>query len=135
MLTLANVRDWLKKYNIAQYYFVGKLDTSKENALCVYNRKRSGATVMALGGLSSYDIKAVSLLLHCSKNAVQAEQMAVTLFEKIKLEENLIINNSPIYYIAMKVPEPVCVGTDENGVYEYVIEFDLYYRKGMINNG
>lgn len=130
MLTLANVRDWLKEYNIAQYYFVGKLDTSKENALCVYNRKRSGAPVMALGGLSSYNIKAISLLLHCSKNAVQAEQIAITLFEKISSEEKLIINNTPIYYIALQVPEPVAIGTDENGIYEYVIEFDLYYKKG-----
>lgn len=130
MLTLANIRDWLKEYNIAQHYFVGKLDTSKENALCVYNRKRSGAPVMALGGLSSYNIKAISLLLHCSKNAVQAEQMAVNLFEKINSEEQLNINNVPIYYIALQVPEPVAIGTDDNGVYEYVIEFDLYYKKG-----
>lgn len=130
MLTLADVRDWLKEYNIAQHYFVGKLDTSKENALCVYNRKRSGAPVMALGGLSSYEIKAISLLLHCSKNAVQAEQMAITLFEEISSEEKLIINNTPIYYIKFQVPEPVAIGTDENGVYEYVIEFDLYYKKG-----
>lgn len=130
MLTLADVRDWLKNYGIAQHYFVGKLDTSKENALCVYSRKRSGAPVMALGGLSSYEIKAISLLLHCSKNAVQAEQMAITLFEKISSEEKLIINNIPIYYIKLQVPEPVAIGTDENGVYEYVIEFDLYYKKG-----
>ena len=129
MLTLFAVRDWLKTYNIAQHYFVGKLDASKENALCVYNRKRSGAPVTALGGLSSYDIKAISLLLHWNKNAVQAEQTAITLFEKIIAEIELKINNIPIYYIAMQVPEPVAIGTDENGVYEYVIEFDLYYRK------
>jgi hypothetical protein len=135
MLTLAEVRDWLKSYEIAQHYFVGKLDTSKENALCVYNRKRSGAPVMALGGVSSYDIKSVSLLLHCSKNAVQAEKTAITLFEKLRAERELKINGVPIYYISMQVPEPVAVGTDDNGVYEYVIEFDLYYEKGMINNG
>lgn len=129
MLTLSAVRDWLKTYDIAQHYFVGKLDTSKENALCVYSRKRSGSPVMALGGLSSYNIKAISLLLHCSKNAVQAEQTAVKLFEKIRAERELNINNILIYYIAMQVPEPVAVGTDDKGVYEYVIEFDLYYRK------
>lgn len=129
MLTLSAVRDWLKTYNIAQHYFVGKLDTSKENTLCVYSRKRSGTPVMALGGSSSYDIKAISLLLHCNKNAVQAEQTAVMLFERIRAEKQLTINNIPIYYIAMQVPEPVAVGTDDKGVYEYVIEFDLYYRK------
>ena len=130
MLTLADIRDWLKSYNIAQHYFVGKLDTSKENVLCVYNRRRSGAPVMALGGVSSYDIKSVSLLLHCSKNAVQAEQMAVNLFEKIRAERKFKINNTQIHYIDMQVPEPVAIGTDDNGVYEYVIEFDLYYKKG-----
>lgn len=135
MLTLAEIRDWLKSYNIAQYYYVGKLDTSKENALCVYNRKRSGAPVMALGGVSSYDIKSVSLLLHHSKNAVQAEKTAITLFEKLRAERKFKINNTQIHYIAMQVPEPVAIGTDDNGVYEYVIEFDLYHEKGMIKNG
>lgn len=129
MLTLSNIRDWLKTYSIAQHYFVSKLDTSKENALCIYSRKRSGPPVIALGGLSSYDVKAVSLLIHCSKNAVQAEQMAVTLFKKIKSERELTINNIPIYHIAMQIPEPVSIGTDDKGVYEYVIDFDLYYRK------
>lgn len=129
MLTLSKIRDWLKTYNIVQHYFVGKLDASKENALCVYSRKRSGSPITALGGLSSYDIKSVSLLLHCSNNAVQAEEMAVTLFEKIRAERQLTINDIPVHYIKMQVPEPVAIGTDDNGVYEYVIEFDLYYRK------
>lgn len=129
VLTLSSVKDWIKSYNIASNYYVGKLDTNKENALCVYSRKCSGNPVIALGGVSSYDIKAISLLIHWNKNVVQTEQTAITLFEKIRAEKQLTINNIPIHYIAMQVPEPVAIGTDEKGVYEYVIEFDLYYRK------
>lgn len=129
VLTLSSIRNWLRGYNIASNYYVGKLDTNKENALCVYSRNRSGNPVIALGELSSYDIKAISLLIHWNKNAVQTEQTAITLFERIRAEKQLTINNIPIHYIAMQVPEPVAVGTDEKGVYEYVIEFDLYYRK------
>lgn len=129
MLALSDIREWLKSYDIFENYFVGKLDTSKEKALCVYSRKRSGSPIKAYGDLSSYDIKAISLLVHWNNNAVQTEQSAIELFEKIKNEKELIINDIPIYYIALQVPEPVSVGTDGKGIYEYVIEFDLYYKR------
>ena len=34
-----------------------------------------------------------------------------------------------IQCVRMNVPEPVAVGTDKGGVYEYVIETDVYYRR------
>ena len=129
MLALSDIREWLKGYDIFENYFVGKLDTSKEKAVCVYNRKRSGSPIKAYGDFSSYDIKAVSLLVHWNNNAVFSEQSAVELFEKIRNEKELIINDIPIYHIALQVPEPVSVGTDSKGIYEYVIEFDLYYKR------
>ena len=129
MLALSDIREWLKSYGIFENYFVGKLDTGKEKALCVYSRRRSGSPIRAFGDCSGYDIKAVSLLVHWNNNAVLSEQSAVGLFEKIRNEKELIINDIPIYYIALQVPEPVSVGTDSKGIYEYVIEFDLYYKR------
>lgn len=34
-----------------------------------------------------------------------------------------------IYYARLMVPEPVPVGTDENGIYEYAIQMNVYYRR------
>lgn len=132
MLTLSAVRDWLKSYNIANNYYVGKIDTSKEQAVCVYSRKRSGSPVTALGGHSSYEIKSITLLLRWNKNATQSEKTAIQLFKSIKSEHNLKIDNIPIQFISMTAPESIALGTDEQGIYEYVIEFDIYYERNEI---
>ena len=34
-----------------------------------------------------------------------------------------------VAFIGMLVPEPQMVGTDDNGVYESVIEFEIYYER------
>lgn len=38
-------------------------------------------------------------------------------------------NTRRIKYIDMLVPEPVFVGTDDSGIFEFVIEFELYVEK------
>lgn len=35
MIYLADIRNWLKGFNIADYYYSGKLDANKEKAICV----------------------------------------------------------------------------------------------------
>ena len=41
MIYLADIRNWLKGFNIAEYYYSGKLDANKEKAICVYQSKSS----------------------------------------------------------------------------------------------
>ena len=131
MITLADVRDWLKTYGTAENYYVGKLDNKLDRSVGVYQRNRSGSPVTAIGGreLSSYDIKSISVLIHWNKNAVETERAAYALFNAILGETDLKINKTQIYYIRLNVPEPIDIGTDDKGVYERVIEFDLYYKR------
>lgn len=43
------------------------------------------------------------------------------------------VGDTRIFLVSLQVPEPQDVGTDESGIYEYVIWLDLYYerKRGM----
>ena len=86
---------------------------------------------MALGGYeySSYDIRRISLLIHWNKSVQASEQAAYELYEKLKNVSSLSIGDTPIHCIILQVPEPVDVGTDDKGVYEYVIWLDFVYQR------
>lgn len=130
-MLLSDIRDWIKTFNIADHYYIGRLDAKKERSIGVYSRNRSSAPVMALGGLdnSSYDIKSVSILVHWNQNARETETAARNLWDHLQQISNLDIGEDHIDYLMLLVPEPISVGADDDGIYEYVIEFDLYYRR------
>lgn len=131
-MTLAEIRDWLKTFDAAEHYYIGRLDNKQEKSLGVYSRARGGRPVMALGGVeqSSYDIKAVSLLLHWNKNARETEEAAQRLWDCLFGAAHVDVpSGSHIQYVQPNVPEPVAVGTDDGGIYEYVIEINIYFRR------
>lgn len=128
-MTLAHIRDWLKTFEIAEHYYIGKLDNKQDKSLGIYTLKGNGAPVTAIGTQSTYDIIGVSLLLHWSNNANETEVTARVLYEKLRTIKNFKINDKQIYMIELLVPEPIDVGTDDKGVYERVIEMNLYYER------
>ena len=130
MIYLSDVRDWLKTYNIADHHYIGKLDNKKEKSLGVYQRE-GGEAHIAIGGLDNtkYDIKRVSILLHWNKNAKETEITAYELYDKIIKTKELNIGETPVHCLMMRNPEPVDVGTDDAGVYERVIQLDIYFER------
>lgn len=130
MILLSEIRDWLKTYGLADNYYIGKLDNKKEKSLGVYQRQ-GGSFHIAIGGLENtkYDIKRVTVLMHWNKNARETETAAYNLYEKIIKTKDLTIGSTKIYCIIMQTPEPVDVGTDDAGVYERVIQMDIYFER------
>ena len=51
------------------------------------------------------------------------------IFEKLETMKQFKINDTMVYFLSMQVPEPIDVGTDEKGIYERVIWFDVYYER------
>ena len=133
MLTLNDIRGYIAGLGIAdgKNVYIGKLNNKKDRSIGVYHRQGSGPPVMALGGYdySSYDIRRISLLIHWDKDVRTSEQVAYGLYEKLKNVSSLSIGDTPINCIILQVPEPVDVGTDDNGVYEYVIWLDFVYQR------
>ncbi|URK67402.1 minor capsid protein [Streptococcus oralis] len=131
MITLAEVRDWIKTFNAANNYYIGKIDNKQENSIGIYQRKTIDGPRVAIGGrsLTSYDVKSISVLIHWNKNANETEKRAQYLYNRLFEAESVVIGGTPIKMIALLQNEPVDVGTDDNNVYERVIELDLYYER------
>lgn len=136
MITLAEVRDWIKTFNAANNYYIGKIDNKQENSIGIYQRKTIDGPRVAIGGrsLTSYDVKSISILIHWNKNANETEKRAQYLYNRLFEAESVVIGGTPIKMIALLQNEPVDVGTDDNNVYERVIELDLYYEREREGN-
>ena len=133
MLKLTEIRQWIASLAIAedQHVYIGKLDNKQQKSIGVYGRNGSGSPGIALGGLecTTYDTKRLSLLVHWTTRKAESEVAAYELFEKLRNVSNLDIGDTHINYLRLMVPEPQDVGTDEGGVYEYVIWLDLIYER------
>lgn len=133
MLALYDIRQYISSLGIAadDNVYIGKLDSKKQKSIGVYSRSTSGPANIAIGGLecTTYDTKPVSLLVHWNKSKDETEKTAFELFEKLRSVTSLTIGDTPINYLRLMVPEPQDVGTDDDGVYEYVIWLDFIYQR------
>ena len=133
MLKLTEIRQWIASLGIAedQHVYIGKLDNKQQKSIGVYGRSGSGSPDIALGGLerTTYDTKRLSLLVHWTTRKAESEVAAYELFEKLRNVSSLDIGDTHINYLRLMVPEPQDVGTDDGGVYEYVIWLDLIYQR------
>ena len=133
MLKTTDIREWIASLEIAEdeHVYMGKLDNKQQKSIGVYSRSSSGPPNIALGGLdyTSYDVRLISLLVHWNRSKPESEVVAYKLFETIRNVSSLDIGDTHINYIRLMVPEPQDVGTDDNGVYEYVIWLDFIYQR------
>lgn len=133
MLSLKDIRQYISCLAVAEddNVYIGKLDNKKQKSIGVYSRLSTGSANIAIGGLecTTYDTKPVSLLIHWSKSKDETERAAYNLFEKLRSVSSLTIGDTPINFLRLMVPEPQDVGTDDDGVYEYMIWLDFIYER------
>lgn len=125
---IAEFRDYLKTLNVADYYYIGKIEQSKECVIGVYADTPT-RRVEAVGKASSYGTFGIRILLHWNKNAKQTEEQALSLYERIRYTQDVQMGDVFVEYLDLDYDAPIFVGTDQNGVYEYVIQGTIYYRK------
>ena len=129
MLYAADVRDWLKRLIAADHFYIGLIDNKHDKSVGVYPLSQSGYPVRGIGQDTTYDEFAVSVLIHWTKNANETERAARALFETLRTIKNASINGHRVYLIDLLTPAPVSVGTDDKGVFEQVIEFQITYER------
>lgn len=125
---LSEFRDYLTTLEVADTITIGKIDHSKERALGVFG-STAGRIVESIGRHSSYSTASLRLLLHWTKNARETEEAARALYDKLIGTTHIDMGDVHIQFIDIPQAEPVFVGTDDVGVYEYVIPLTLYYRR------
>ena len=129
MITLADVRDYLKSFNLFSGYYVGRIDANKKNVLGVYDLRNRARHKTIGTNTNKYEVKGVSLLIHGDTNKTNTEQLAIKLYEALESAENGEIAGRKINIIDLQQDAPIDVDADTNKVYEYVIEVLFYVER------
>lgn len=127
MLFLSQIRDWVKGFDAAENYYIGKMN-DKEKSLGVFQLSPRPPT-KAIGQDSSYEVRRILLKLHWNKNQNESERAAYELYKKLRAVRSFDIEDIHVYFIDLLYAEPTGIDTDDNGVYEWVIEFEIYYER------
>lgn len=132
MMQLSDIRDYIASLEIAEdeHCYCGKMTDKKQRSIGVYPLKQQQPYRTPLGGIenASYGIKSVSLLVHWNKSPTDTERAATALQEALISCREQQINRHIIKFIAVAYNEPIPVDTDDNGIFEYVIECLFYYN-------
>lgn len=128
-MTIADYKDWLKTQISCPNWYAGGLRTTEEKAIVVYNGN-AFVNPMAVGGLtnSSYKGKGIRVLVHWNKNIKDSELKAQEVYNVIQLNRPQI-ENTNVKAVSMRDPEPVYLGVDGSGIYEYVIDFEIIHER------
>lgn len=129
-MTLADVRDYIASLDLTKEVYMGKLPDKTERSIGVYNSKHQYPYHGTLGGPNQqgYGIKHITLLVHWNKSPRDTEKVATALFDAINIVRDAKINKTTIKFIQL-LYDLQDIGTDETGVYEYVIEAAVIYEK------
>ncbi|WP_313151855.1 minor capsid protein [Lacrimispora sp.] len=130
-MTLTDVKDFLKSKVECPCWYIGKINGNDKQCIGIYPTQGPDRPI-PIGGLKnkSYDTKAVSVLVHWGIDAVSAEAKAQELYDLLYGKCGLIGDNE-VFLFDMRTDSPVSVGTDSKGIYEHVINFVIYYKKGI----
>ena len=129
MITLADVRDYLKSFNLFNGYYVGRIDANKKNVLGVYDLRNRARHKTIGENTQRYDIKGVSLLIHGDTNKTSTEQLAIKLYKALESAESAKIAGKKVNIIDLQQDAPIDVDMDASKVYEYVIEVLFYVER------
>lgn len=135
-MILEDVLDFLEEKNTSENFgfenfYIGKLDNKKDLSLGVYNLKYGKVEDnYCIGALKTYKTLNVSLLLHINKHFKDTEAISNKLFDYLKnlaYSEQFKIKEYDVYFIRL-LSNNEDVGQDEKGIYERVINFQIYYK-------
>lgn len=129
-MTLNDFRDWLRTKTDCPNWFSGGLRDSKEKAIVIYSG-RAFANPIAVGGAqnSSYKGKGIRILIHWTKNVNQSEIKAQEIYDLLRTLTNVEIADKRVIKFNMRDPEPISLGVDDSGIYEYVIDLEILHER------
>lgn len=138
-INTVNIKDWLKELNIKyslgfEKFYTGKIDNKQLKVLGIYDLSKTNPYIIPIGGNTNkiYNEKYYSILVHYSNNYVETENKGYEIVKAIiaENETNLIINDIEISDIQV-ISNNEDVSTDDNGIYERVIQIKIIYNGGL----
>lgn len=128
-MLLSDIREYLKTKVECPQWYLNKMGGTKEESITIYN-SIGPAPRMALGELenTSYTTKAISILVHWGKDSNKAELKAQEVYNAF-FGQDETIGGKRVIQFKMKTDSPIYVGTDSEGIIEYVIETIIYHER------
>lgn len=128
-MLLSEIREYLKEKIQCPQWYLNKMGGSKEESITIYN-SIGPVPRIALGGLenTSYTTKAISILVHWGKDSNKAEEKAQEVYNAFFGQDG-IIGGKRVIQFNMRTDSPIYVGTDTEGIIEYVIETVIYCER------
>ncbi|KHS56127.1 hypothetical protein QX51_15260 [Terrisporobacter othiniensis] len=129
-MLLSYIRGYLKSQIDCPQYYLNKIGGNQEKSITIYNVPGQLPHI-AIGGLenTTYTTKSISFLIHWGKNSDEAEKKAMEVYNLFFGQDNFTIGNKKVIQCKMRSSEPIFLGTDSEGVIEYVIEMTIYYER------
>ena len=131
-MTVEHVLAWLKTLQTKpEHYYAGMLNSKKDKSFGVYQLGERRERTIAIGGSGNTKtgIKGISILVHWNSSSRETENAAANLYANIAAASSPLIGGKKVDYIKLIHDEPIDVGTDENGIFERVIELAIYYER------
>lgn len=127
-MTLDDVINWLETVVESPNWYIGQIG-KPDKSIGLYNTTGAQPRI-AVGGLEAtgYVIKPISILVHWGRNADLAERKAQEVYNAF-FGQKAVIGGKRVSMFKMVTPQPVNVGTDSEGVFEYVIEVHIYHER------
>lgn len=123
-ITATELKDWLKSRVNSPNWTVGKLDQTKEQTICVYSGLNTQAAVLNVAGSTgSYAPVMFRVLVRWGKGYADATAKANEVFAVLAQGTRTI--NEKFAHIYPVYNEPISLGTDDKGIYEYAIEIKI----------
>lgn len=120
-MVVDKLRDWLKtQISGVDSWSVGKIDGSKDKAVCLYENLTSPAARDVLGGGdNSYYTVNIKILVRFTNNSVSSDTKAREVYETVYNSKHTL-NGKSVWLFCVD-ENPLNIGTDDKGIYESVI--------------
>jgi len=129
VITTSDVLTWLKaKMPDIPVWGVGAIDKTIDKVVGVYTRPHGLLQPKTVGLPASYGIKSITLLVHWSKTFTPCEEKALEVYEMLNACHTQEQIGGKSCWIEARLL-PVVIGKDANGIFEAVVDFDIYVRK------
>jgi hypothetical protein len=130
MITVKQFRDWLKSnVDYGEWCGMGRMDKTKSKAICVYPNRGSEQANFIVGGepATGYYVRTFQLLIRWGTDLDVAETKALELYSLLSNTVSNVLGHKILIIPQQK--EPVFLGSDDKGVYEYTLLVTVYYEK------
>ncbi len=130
MKSLEDIAAWLEStLDVGDGIYINHIDANKQRCVGVYSRAKAGKQYIAIGGQEATLTaeKSISVLVHWTNNADTAETKAHQVYQA--LQDMMGDPGMGVYHSTFNAAEPISVGRDEYGIFEYVIEVKLLYER------